>query len=206
VDALAFVSQQEDLVVLLAKALPAPIVLAEAGQGAPPYAYTLAGLPPGLSFNRDTRTISGTPGEAVNNVHMLTYTVTDAATTTDALEFSLSVVTFDLDLDAADGSAEAAATAQDGIITARYLLGVRGAALVSGQAAGRFDMFEAVLKNGADSNALDVDGDADVDGDDGILIARYLLGLRGDVLVKGFAGADQGVVARNIMELLPRAP
>ncbi|MDA7968888.1 MAG: hypothetical protein MPK31_08195, partial [Gammaproteobacteria bacterium] len=105
-----------------------------------------------------------------------------------------------------DTDTEAAANARDGIITARYLLGVRGASLLHGQSAGNVAAHESALKDGVDSTALDVDGDGDADGDDGILIARHIFGLRGDELFAGFSITDEAERAKveaNITRLLP---
>ena len=41
-----------------------PLVVPEAAGGTPPLTYSMSGLPPGLSFDPETRTISGTPTEA----------------------------------------------------------------------------------------------------------------------------------------------
>lgn len=60
-------------------AIPAAgIVLQGATGGTPPYAYSMAGLPPGLAFNAATRTITGTPTTASPS-HVITYTATDSA-------------------------------------------------------------------------------------------------------------------------------
>ncbi|MGR3984630.1 MAG: fibronectin type III domain-containing protein [Gammaproteobacteria bacterium] len=204
---MSFNSQQINLVFLTGKALPAPVVLPAAARGTTPYVYSVTGLPAGLNFAAATREISGTPGGT--GAVEITYMVSDSATPTAATDmqtFTINQVTFDLDLDAANDATDAAASVQDGIITARYLLGVRGAALVRGQTNSSAGALEPELKNGADSKALDVDGDGDADGTDGILIARYLFGLRGNDLIKGFPGitADNiAAIVANISGLLP---
>ena len=112
----------------------------------------------------------------------------------------LAIGTFDWDVDKSGNI-----TAQDGIMIARYLLGVRGAALVAGQS--NPDNAAAVakrIKNGL--GVLDVSGNdrANPDGDDGILIARYFLGLRGAALVRGIAPRPEpNTVKTNIMQFLP---
>jgi len=196
---LRFATLQAELIFLAGKPLSA--VLPAVTGGMSPFTYAVSGLPGHLAFDKDSREISGTAGDTAAQAK-ITYTVTDAASRSETQEFIIRTVTFDLDLDAA-----AAATAQDGIITARYLLGVRGAGLVQGQsAADTFTALEAELKKGVDSKALDVDADGDVDGNDGILVARYLLGLRNAALVAEIAGIDvddAGVIEQNISDLLP---
>ena len=213
-EVLAFAATQEDLVVALDVPIRPRVTLPAAEHGEGDVAYTLTadstGLA-GLNFDGSTREIHGTitdnsGGTLVFPLNVATtYVATDSAATpvTDQLEFTIRIVAFDLDLDAAHNDAEAVATAQDGIITARYLLGVRGASLLQGQSGGDVTTHEATLKEGMDSNALDVDGDGDSDGDDGILIARYLLGLRGDELFGGFlTGADERTAAMTHLEAL----
>jgi len=193
---LRFAAQQDELVFLAGKPLTA-VALPEATGGMAPYTYAASGLPQGLSFDKDRREISGAPGESASQAQ-IRYTVTDAASRSDAQDVTIRTVTFDLDLDAGG------ANANDGIITARYLLGVRGEFLVQGQAApGSAAALEAELKNGVDSLALDVDGNGEVNGDDGIFTARYLLGLRGEDLVGGFDGKTAADIERNIAGLLP---
>ncbi|MGR3913457.1 MAG: cadherin-like beta sandwich domain-containing protein [Gammaproteobacteria bacterium] len=188
-------AQQADLVFAVGKSRPVQLPAAE--QGAAPYIYALPGLPDGLSLDQSSGEISGMAA-APAPAAQLTYTVTDASARSDAQEFAVRAVAFDLDLDAGG------ANANDGIITARYLLGVRGEFLVQGQGApGSAAALEAELKNGVDSLALDVDGNGEVNGDDGIFTARYLLGLRGEDLVGGFAGKTAAEIERNIAELLP---
>ncbi|MDA8002654.1 MAG: fibronectin type III domain-containing protein, partial [Alphaproteobacteria bacterium] len=211
---LAFAATQEDLVFALNVPIRPRVTLPAAEHGEGDVAYTItadtAGIS-GLTFDAATREMHGTLTDAGGGSLVFpleiatTYTATDSAATpvTDQLEFTMRVVTFDLDLDAAAGDATAAATAQDGIITARYLLGVRGAALLQGQSGGDVAAHEATLKDGVDSNALDVDGDGDSDGDDGVLLARYLLGLRGDELFTGFiTDSDERAAAVVHMEAL----
>ena len=120
-------------------------------------------------------------------------------------EFSIRSVTFDLDLDAADDASGASASARDGVIALRRVLGLGGRSLLVGQSDGSIRAHESALQVGIDSDALDVDADEDVDGVDGILIVRYLSGLRGDGL---FAGLSVAVAARaavlgRIDDLLP---
>jgi len=67
------------------------LVLPIATGGLPPYAYTLApALPNGLSFNSDSRTISGTPN-AVTTPITFTYSVEDANGSSDSETFNIEV-------------------------------------------------------------------------------------------------------------------
>ncbi|MDE2803461.1 MAG: fibronectin type III domain-containing protein, partial [Chloroflexota bacterium] len=59
---------------------------AEGGEGE--FAYSLTGLPPGLSFDPDTRTLSGA---VAAGEYTLTYNATDEAGVQDALTFTLTV-------------------------------------------------------------------------------------------------------------------
>ncbi|MGR3914733.1 MAG: dockerin type I domain-containing protein, partial [Gammaproteobacteria bacterium] len=84
-------------------------------------------------------------------------------------------------------------TAADGIMLARYLLGVRGPALVDGQSNANANKVAKNIQAGIPNLKLDVNADKKVDGKDGLIIARFLLGLRGDALLKGLEGDDEEV-------------
>lgn len=117
---------------------------------------------------------------------------------------------FVLDVDGVAGSG-----AQDGIIAARYLLGARGRSLTAGltfpappgtnYAAASTAMAElgediaAQLR--VNHAALDVDNNG-VTAADGIMLARYLLGVRGASVTAGQSDAAAEEVARNIKKLL----
>ena len=70
----------------------AELMLPEAAGGTPPYAYALTPTPPsGLVFDAAARTLSGTPVEALApSVH--TYKVTDAASVSMSLQFTIEVI------------------------------------------------------------------------------------------------------------------
>ena len=69
------------------QAVPSGLILPEAKGGTPPYTYTCAGRPGGVSFNATTRALSGTPSAAGN--FTLTYGVEDSST--PALSASRSI-------------------------------------------------------------------------------------------------------------------
>jgi len=80
----------------------------------------------------------------------------------------------------------------DGLIIMRYLFGLRGHALTDralASDADRTDADEIAAHLLALTSKLDVDGDAQVNpGTDGLLLLRYLFGLRGDVLIADVVG------------------
>ena len=105
-----------------------------------------------------------------------------------------------------DGSAAADAT--DGLLIARYLLGLRGAELIAGleeNLAQNTDAEKIAAKIAAAKaeGILDADNSGGVTAADGILIARYFLGVTGDALTSGQSAAAAEDVARRIEEQLP---
>ncbi|MGR3915046.1 MAG: cadherin-like beta sandwich domain-containing protein [Gammaproteobacteria bacterium] len=113
----------------------------------------------------------------------------------------VSVNTFDLDVDKFGG-----VTAADGIMLARYLLGVRGLELVDGQSAANAEnaaLVEANIQLGLNANVLDLDDDGNANHTDGILLARAMLGLRGDALTGGLGldDAAKALVAESLATL-----
>ena len=64
--------------------------------GTPPYSYSLSGLPAGLSFDPDTRTVSGTPTTLSETV-AVTYMVTDGSGASRSLPILVAVVAPPLD-------------------------------------------------------------------------------------------------------------
>jgi len=93
---------------------------------------------------------------------------------------------------------------RDGALIARYMLGVRGEALTAGLG----DSLSAE-NIGAQVNAGILAGDLDIDGAggttaaDGIMLARYLLNVRGDSLTAGMSSVMSAKVIERIMALLP---
>ena len=60
--------------------------------GTPPYAYSLSGLPPGLTFAGSTRIASGTlPTVSTETTYTITYSVADSAGASDAVTFTATV-------------------------------------------------------------------------------------------------------------------
>ena len=66
------------------------ITLGAASSGNAPLTYTLSGLPTGLAFNANNRTITGTAPTTLDT-HELTYTVADAENDQDSVRFDLTV-------------------------------------------------------------------------------------------------------------------
>ena len=104
-----------------------------------------------------------------------------------------TAILFHLDVDDDDK-----VTARDAILIARFLLGVpAGGGLTDGVAdESDSDKIAARIQAGKDGLALDLDGDKDADCVDGILLARYLLGLRGGALRGDFSVDADAVAAR----------
>lgn len=78
--------------------------------------------------------------------------------------------------------------ATDGTLVLRYLLGLRGAALINNARAGGATRDAAQIATHLEAGAvgMDVDGDGVVRATtDGLLILRYMLGLRGSALIDG---------------------
>ena len=106
-----------------------------------------------------------------------------------------------LDVDFSGG-----ADGTDGALIARYLFGLRGAALSEGlsPAGGLAGAgLEARLQALLDDEVFDVDGNAGTTGRDGIIIARYLLGVTESAsLVKGQAAASGADAVKTTLESL----
>jgi glucose/arabinose dehydrogenase len=100
----------------------------------------------------------------------------------------------------------------DGLLILRHLLGLSGAALTSGTLGpGALNTTPAAVAEflNAAGPALDVDGDGATDAlTDGLLIIRYLFGLRGPQLIQGAVGAgatrtSAAQIETYILSLLP---
>ena len=75
---------------------PYSLTLPAVEGGTPPYTYSLTGLPAGLSFDPDTRTVSGTPTTLSETV-VVTYMVTDKSGASQPLPILVAVVAPPLD-------------------------------------------------------------------------------------------------------------
>jgi len=143
----------------------------------------LSGLSNGMEYVLQVRAVSDAGAGAWSG---------DARATPSDFDFQL--------LDGVSG-----ATYIDGILAARYLAGVRGAALLIGLnlAAGIAATAEANLA--ANLSLLDVDEVNGTTAADGILIARYLLGVQsGAGLYEGQAAPEkESAIISNIRALLP---
>ncbi|MGR3914562.1 MAG: fibronectin type III domain-containing protein [Gammaproteobacteria bacterium] len=100
----------------------------------------------------------------------------------------------------------AGASSKDGILAARYLAGARGGALSVGLGLAAGVAETAALNIAANLSLLDVDGNNATNAADGIMIARYMLGVvSGAGLYEGQAdAADVDDVIANIQALLPQ--
>jgi hypothetical protein len=149
-------------------------------------------LPTALSFidNGDgTAAISGTPSSGTSGVYNVIFTASNGVPPDAVQNFSLSIATSaTLDVDSSAPSTPYDALT-DGLLVVRYLFGLTGSSLTTGAlgpTATRTD--PTVVKAYLDGirPALDVDGNGIADAlTDGLLIVRYLFGLRGDALISG---------------------
>ena len=93
-------------------------------------------------------------------------------------------------------------TLHDGLLLSRYLLGVRGDKLTHKYSGEPAVVIEENAKNGVDLDLLDVNESGAADFNDGVLIARYAAGLRGNALLNGVAqGASPDTVLENLAKL-----
>ena len=67
------------------------LVMPPATGGTGTITYRISGLPPGLSFNPATRTITGTPEGSCEIIYTVTYTVTDAVNATISRTFKMVI-------------------------------------------------------------------------------------------------------------------
>ncbi|MGR3912930.1 MAG: fibronectin type III domain-containing protein, partial [Gammaproteobacteria bacterium] len=91
----------------------------------------------------------------------------------------------------------------DGVMIARHLLGLRGAALVAGLGSPLANAanVSAHINAGRLDGVLDVDDSQTTTAADGIMIARYLLGVRGDALTDAQSNTTSADVIMNIEAL-----
>ncbi|MDA7972490.1 MAG: DUF5011 domain-containing protein, partial [Gammaproteobacteria bacterium] len=131
--------------------------------------------------------------------YTVTYACADAAgNNAPAVTRAVKIRAFSLDVND-DGGVDKA----DAILIARHLLGVRGEALAAGQANLPGANMSAFIAGGS----FNVDGNTDAGNEwwDGVLLLRYLLGLRGADLIAEHpdaAALDADAVAAAIAALL----
>jgi alpha-tubulin suppressor-like RCC1 family protein len=103
-----------------------------------------------------------------------------------------------------DANADGVRDARDGLIFARYLLGIRGAALLEGiDNAGALRPTVGAIAAYLDTvkNSLDIDLDGRwLPTTDGVLLVRYMLGLRGAALTAGAIGNNAFRTAPALIE------
>ena len=68
-----------------------PLVLPAVSGGTGEVTYSVSGLPPGLSFDPATRTITGTPEGSCGITYTGTYTATDEARATESVSFTMVI-------------------------------------------------------------------------------------------------------------------
>jgi CHRD domain len=123
--------------------------------------------------------------------------------------FELELPSLDVDVSNATSQFHALT---DGLVMVRYMLAITGAPLVSGAlgpTATRTDPVEIKAFLDATRASYDIDGNGSVDAaTDGVLIVRYLMGIRDNALVEGALGAGAtrtlpGDVASYMLTLMP---
>ena len=83
-------SEHADFSIVVGQELTLP--LPEVTGGTPPLTYSVAGLPAGLSFDPETRIVSGTPEAVTDGAVEVTYIVTDANGQTIGLPILVAVI------------------------------------------------------------------------------------------------------------------
>ena len=153
------------------------------GAGTP---VTLTATPSSLAS-----TFTGWLGSGCTGISACTKTLSAAASVTATFTLT-SNGPFNLDVDG-NAPLSLATGANDGLLILRYLAGLSGAALVSGNVVSG----DATRNSAAAITAylddlkpkLDIDGNGQVDAlTDGLLITRYLLNIRGPALIAGAMG------------------
>ncbi|MGR3913682.1 MAG: fibronectin type III domain-containing protein [Gammaproteobacteria bacterium] len=147
--------------------------------------YTIGGLAMGTTYETQVRAVSGRGGVGLWSEPI-----------------AGSPVAFTLDVNASGGAGDGA----DGIYISRYLLGLRGDALIGGYDLPTGVTLEQVIENiqrGKIDQSFDVDNSGAANAADGIMIARYLLGVTGPALTDGQSNTDAGDVEAAIEALQP---
>jgi hypothetical protein len=139
-----------------------------------------------VGANREASNATGVNGDQSDN------SAEDAGA---AYVFNLAPsITAECTLDA-DGNASADALT-DGLLFIRYLFGIRGASLIDNSVANDCSHcsvaeLEPILEQCGTTGTSDIDGNGQIDAlTDGLLIIRYLFGIRGESLIEASVAAD----------------
>ena len=187
--------------------LPVVVTIVPSGSGSGTVTSSPAGINCGAtcaaSFGGgSTITLSATPtsaastftgwlGNACTGVASCTTTLSTAATISATFALT-SNGPFNLDVEGNSPVSQATAP-NDGLLIVRYMAGMSGAALISGNVVSG----DATRKTASALMSylddlkpkLDIDGNGEVNAlTDGLLITRYLLGIRGPALISGAVG------------------
>jgi hypothetical protein len=136
----------------------------------------------------------------------LVSTVINFSATSNAAGYAFAPTNYSMDIISGSFDFDASGTADaltDGLLLLRYTFGLRGESLTAGAIASASSMTPAEVEAAvADSTAsvADIDGSGNVDAlTDGLLLLRYLFGLRGDSLVSGaIAGSATRTTAADV--------
>ncbi len=157
--------------------------------------------------NKDQSYSSKTSGTHVHNATVqrndLSADKRLVAQSTDNL--STSSLSWDFDN---DGNADALT---DGLLLLRYTFGLRGNSLVQGAISENSTLSSAQVQSMIESSLgiADIDGDEQVDAlTDGLILLRYLFGLRGDALIVGAISVDasrssSGDITNYLISFMP---
>lgn len=130
------------------------------------------------------------------NAVRIVVTAEDSSVTKTYSVNAVRFISLDVDAAAANG-----VRANDGIIIARFILGVRGNTLLAGQS-DRTDTaaLQTQLQAALDANLLDADGDSDSDFEDAIAFAKYFLGFRETALHATHAAAIEARIQKLLAQ------
>lgn len=137
--------------------------------------------------------IGGATGKLATGTHRIAIRLDGFGTSASGVELTgvdlgLTALNAPLDVDASFGATKYDA-GTDGLLTLRYLFGLTGTSLTTGVLGGTASRTDpALIKARLDvlRTSLDIDGNGRADAlTDGLLILRYMLGLRGASLITG---------------------
>jgi hypothetical protein len=138
-------------------------------------------------------TLTVTLNQAIGLTKLVTATFTGVSTPADNLDI--------------DGNHQVSALT-DGVLLVRYLFGVRGAALTQGALGANATRTNATdivtYLDQAKTTMLDVDGNGTASAlTDGVLLVRYLFGVRGNALIQGALAPDANPARNQAIEIEP---